>query len=57
MKTQNHRFPRSLLAVLCVSIGILILTTSFALMRRSGNTGLDMSKVQEMRREFARASE
>lgn len=43
-------FPFGLIVLFTVSFGLMATVVGFAYSRHSGNTGLDMSKVQEMRR-------
>lgn len=48
---QYKWFQKSAIAVLMTFMGILIYVVIIAYSRRSGNTGLDMAKIQEMRQE------
>lgn len=48
MKTQ-HWFQYVSNGVLILFLGILVLVTAIAYLRRSGSTGLDMTRIQKMR--------
>lgn len=44
-------FQISAVAIVCAFMGLMIVVTTIAFSRRSGQTGLDMGKIQKMRYE------
>lgn len=48
-RSEKQQFPFTIIAVLSLFFFALIASTLFAYSRRSGNTGLDMAKVQQFR--------
>ncbi|MBA3957239.1 MAG: hypothetical protein H0X51_02430 [Parachlamydiaceae bacterium] len=47
---KQRPFPPSILFVLTLFLSIMIFVIGYAYSRRSGNTGLDMSKIHHIRR-------
>jgi len=49
MFSEWKLFQKAATAIFCTFMGLMIFVTSMAYSRRSGHTGLDMGKVQQMR--------
>jgi len=48
---MNYWFQKIVVLVLCLFLGMMIVVTCIAFSRKSGTTGMDMGKVQQMRYE------
>lgn len=47
---KSRWFQKSAVAIFCVFFGLMLIVIFTAYSRRSGNTGLDMAKIQQLRK-------
>lgn len=47
--SKKRKMPVAIVLVLLVFLGVLVMAVGMAYSRRSGNTGLDMSKIHHLR--------
>lgn len=47
--SKKMRFQKIIIGILILFSGLMLIVTTFAYSRRSGNTGIDMAKIHLMR--------
>lgn len=51
--SKSRWFQKAYIGIFCLFMGMIVLVIAVAYSRRSGNSGLDMAKIQQIRQSVA----